>query len=41
MPERFLRVEDSITYVFSIRLHSPIPPAGTIDSKAVSIVSSI
>src|SRR6185369_13820402 len=29
MPERFLRVENSTTYVFSIDLHSPIPPAGT------------
>jgi hypothetical protein len=28
MPERFLRVEISITYVFSMDLHRPIPPAG-------------
>jgi hypothetical protein len=30
MSERFLRVEDSITCVFSMNLHSPIPSAGTI-----------
>jgi hypothetical protein len=27
MPERFLRVEISITYVFSMDLHRPIPTA--------------
>jgi hypothetical protein len=36
MPERFLRVENSTTYVFSIDLHSPIPPAGTMILKVLS-----
>src|SRR5580704_15446497 len=29
MSQRFLRVDDSITCVFSMNLHSPIPSAGT------------
>ena len=33
MPERFLRVEKSITYVFLIGLNIPIPTADTIQTR--------
>jgi hypothetical protein len=36
MRQRFVRLEKSITCVFSISLKVPIPPAGTTDLKEVS-----